>query len=246
MNTSLPIDELSWRTARLCLRLSTWMLGPLYVLVTLSLYAAFLYAPTEAEMGDVQRIFYFHVGAAWNAFLAFFGVFAGGLAYLLTRKRIWDELAVSCCEVGLVFTTIVLITGSIWAKPVWNTWWAWGDPRLMTTMVLWFIYVAYLMLRSSLPPGEKRSRYCAVFGIIGFLDVPIVWVSIRLWRTIHPVVITSSGAELDPRMVHALLVSVLTFTVLGTVLVSLRAASRLHMAAGDSIHQYLLDKKGAI
>jgi len=238
----LAIDSLLWKGSRTCLRLSTGLLVPLYLLVALSLYGAFLYAPTEAEMGAVQRIFYFHVGAAWNAFLAFFGVFLGGVLYLVTRRQIWDELAVAFCEVGIIFTTIVLVTGSIWAKPIWNTWWAWGDPRLMTTMVLWFIYVAYLMLRSSLPEGERRSKYCAVFGIIGFLDVPVVWVSIRLWRTIHPVVITSSGAQLDPRMIHALIVSVISMTVFLAVLVVLRTASRLHEVIAESMGQQLLER----
>ncbi len=231
---SSPIDH-SWRLAKLSLRIVNWSLIPLYVLMVVALYGAFLYAPTEREMGEVQRIFYFHVGAAWNCFLAFFGVFLGGVAYLITRKQSWDHLAAACVEVGVVFTTIVLTTGPIWARPIWNTWWPWGDPRVMTTAVLWLIYVAYLMLRSSLPEGETKYKYCAVFGIIGFLDVPIVWFSIRWWRTIHPVVITSSGAELEPEMIHALIVSVIAMTVLLVTLVMLRMAMSLNFSVAEEI-----------
>ena len=229
-----PINT-SWRLARLYLRIADWSLIPLYFLMVVALYGAFLYAPTEREMGEVQRIFYFHVGAAWNCFLACFGVFLGGVGYLITRKQSWDHLAASCTEVGVVFTTIVLVTGPIWARPIWNTWWPWGDPRVMTTMVLWLIYVAYLMLRSSLPEGETKYKYCAVFGIIGFLDVPIVWFSIRWWRTIHPVVITSSGAELEPEMIHALFVSVIAMTVLCVTLVMLRMAMRLNSSMAEEL-----------
>ncbi len=229
------INQSAWRSARRSLRIVDWLLIPLYLLMVAALYGALLYAPTESEMGEVQRIFYFHLGAAWNAFLAFFGVFLGGLLYLITRKQSWDYLAASCAEIGVVFTTIVLLTGSVWAKPIWNTWWAWGDPRVMTTMVLWLIYVAYFLLRSSLPEGETKYKYCAVFGIIGFLDVPIVWVSIRWWRTIHPVVITSSGAQLEPEMIHALIVAVITMTVLCVTLVMLRMAMRLNSSMAEEV-----------
>jgi heme exporter protein C len=219
-----------------------WLLIPLYILMVAALYGALLYAPTESEMGEVQRIFYFHMGAAWNAFLAFFGVFLGGFLYLFTRKQIWDRLAASCAEVGVVFTTIVLLTGSVWARPIWNTWLAWGDPRVMATMVLWLIYVSYFFLRSSLPEGDTKYKYCAVFGIIGFLDVPIVWLSIRWWRTIHPVVITSSGAQLEPEMLHALIVSVIAMTVLCVTLVMLRMALFLNYSMAEELAQELVER----
>ncbi len=225
------------------LRVAGWLLGPLYLMMVLSLYGTFLYAPTESEMGEVQRIFYFHVGAAWNAFLAFLVVFLAGIVYLTTGKRRWDHLAAASAEVGVIFTTIVLCTGPIWAKPVWNTWWPWGDPRVMTTLVLWLIYVSYLILRNSLPDGEKKYRYCAVFGVIGFLDVPIVWFSIRLWRTIHPVVITKSGAQLAPEMFQVLMVSVATFTLFYVLLLMLRMALRLNSSVTDELTQQLLDKR---
>ncbi len=236
------INQSAWLSARRSLRIVDWLLIPLYLLMVAALYGALLYAPTESEMGEVQRIFYFHMGAAWNAFLAFFGVFLGGFLYLFTRKQRWDRLAASCAEIGVVFTTIVLLSGSVWARPIWNTWLAWGDPRVMTTMVLWLIYVAYFLLRSSLPEGEMKYKYCAVFGIIGFLDVPIVWVSIRWWRTIHPVVITSSGAQLEPEMIHALIVSVIAMTVLGVTLVMLRMAMRLNNSMAEELVQELVER----
>jgi heme exporter protein C len=225
------------------LRWSSLLLIPLYPLVVAATYAAFLYAPTERQMGEVQRIFYFHVGAAFNAFLAFFIVFVAGICYLMTRRVFWDQLAAASVEVGVVFTTIVLTTGPIWAKPVWNTWFPWGDPRVMTTLVLWLIYIAYLILRSSLPEGERKYKFCAVFGIIGFIDVPIVWMSIRWWRTIHPVVITSEGANLEPEMLQALLVAVAACFVAMAVLVLLRATVRLNRMTVERLEQELLDRK---
>ena len=236
---SLPIDQRSLQLARRCLQVANGLLIPLYLLVAAALYGAFLYAPTEREMGDVQRIFYFHMGTAWNSFLTFFVVFVAGIAYLITRKSKWDRLGAACAEVGMVFTTIVMVTGSIWAKPIWNTWWAWGDPRLMSIMVLWLMYAAYFILRSSLPDGDKKYKFSAVFGIIAFLDVPIVWMSIRWWRTIHPVVITSSGAELAAEMIHALMVSLIAMTVLCVTLVALRTAMRLNSSLADEVFQQL-------
>lgn len=236
-------DSSLFNFATVYIRFARWLLGPLYMMMVLALYGVFLYAPTEKEMGEVQRIFYFHVGAAWNAFLAFFIVFLSGVIYLIVRKKKWDHLAAASAEVGVIFTTIVLCTGPIWAKPVWNTWWPWGDPRVMTTLVLWLIYVSYLILRTSLPDGEKKYKYCAVFGIIGFLDVPIVWFSIRLWRTIHPVVITKSGAQLEPEMTQVLMLSVATFTLFYIVLVAIGVALRLNASLLDELTQKVLDSR---
>ena len=240
---SLLTNPPSWQSAGACLKLTGWLLGPLYLLMVSALYGAFLYAPTEREMGEVQRIFYFHVGAAWTSFFAFFIVFLGGLIYLVTRRQWWDHLAATSAEIGVMFTTIALATGSIWAKPIWNTWWPWGDPRLMTTMVLWLIYVSYLILRSSLPEGDKKYKYCAVFGIIGFFDVPIVWLSIRWWRTIHPVVITPDGAQLESEMVHALIIAVLACTVLYVTLLTLKTAIGLNATTTEELGQKLMDSR---
>ena len=203
------------------------LLAPAFLLGALALYATFLYAPTEKVMGDVQRIFYFHVGSAWNAFVAFFVVFLASIAYLRTRRAKWDQLAAASTEVGVVFTTMTLVTGSIWAKPIWYTWWPWGDPRVTTTLVLWLMYVSYLILRSSLPEGDQKYRFCAVLGIIGFINVPIVWMSIRWWRTHHPVVVTTSGMNLETKMVHTLMISVFAFAALYAVLLCLRTSMRL-------------------
>jgi heme exporter protein C len=189
----------------------------------LALYMAFVYAPKEATMGQVQRIFYFHAGAAWTAFLAFFVVFLGGLAYLRTHDRRWDALALSSAEIGVVFTTITLATGSIWAKPAWGAWWTW-DPRLTTTTVLWLIYVSYLILRGAIDEPERRAGFAAVVGIVGFVDVPIVFLSIRLWRTIHPVLVKPEGFDMAPEMVVALIVALLACTLLYAYLLLVRTS----------------------
>ncbi len=229
--------------ARRLLRLSYWLAFPLYFMILLALYGAFVYAPTERVMGEVQRIFYFHVGSAWAGFLAFFVVFLGGLMYLIRRNQVWDHLAAASAEIGVVFTTIVLITGPIWARPIWNTWWPWGDPRVTTTLVLWLIYLAYLILRSSLPESEKKYRFCAVFGIVGFIDVPIVWMSIRWWRTIHPTVITPTGARLEPPMLAALMMSVAAFTLLFVVWTALRMAMRMDSVLADELEQLARERR---
>lgn len=191
------------------------------VLFAISLYLVFIYAPREATLGEVQRIFYFHLGTAWNAFFAFGVVFVASIAFLRTRQRRWDRVAVAAAEVGVLFTTIVLFTGSIWGGAAWNAWWTW-DPRLTTTLVLWFIYVAYLIMRASVEGWERRARYAAVFGIIGFVDVPIVFMSIRWWRTIHPLVVSSSGFAVDGRMLPALLLGLVSFMFLFFVLLGYR------------------------
>lgn len=188
-----------------------------------ALYMAFVYAPKEATMGHVQRIFYFHVGAAWTAFLAFFVVFLGGIAYLRTRDRRWDALALSSAEIGVVFTTIALAMGSIWAKPAWGAWWTW-DPRLTTTTVLWLIFVSYLILRGTIDEPDRRARFAAVVGIVGFVDVPIVFLSIRLWRTIHPVLVKSEGFDMAPEMVQTLLAALLACTLLYAYLLLVRTS----------------------
>ncbi len=239
-------SEAQLRTAAKWLKIANWMEYALYPLILLALYGSFVYAPTERVMGDVQRIFYFHVGAAFNAFFAFFLVFVAGVVYLWKGNVIWDQLAAASVEVGVVYTTIVLTTGPIWAKPIWNTWFPWGDPRVMTTLVLWLIYIAYLILRSSLPEGEKKYKFCAVFGIIGFIDVPIVWMSIRWWRTIHPVVITASGMNLDPKMQQTLMISILACFFALMVLILLRASMRLHALVGERLGQEQLDRRRVV
>lgn len=167
-------------------------------LIGLAGYEALFVAPTERTMGLIQRIFYFHVPSAWTGFVAFFLVFVVSIAYLFRRRPQWDWLAVSAAEVGVACFTVVLVTGPIWAKPVWGIWWTW-DARLTSTFVLWVLYVSYLLLRSLVGDPERRAMVSAVFGIFAFLDVPLVYLSIWFWRTQHPQPVIGGGG-LDKRM----------------------------------------------
>jgi heme exporter protein C len=192
------------------------------VLVTLALlayafYQAWYVAPTEETMGDIQRIFYYHVPSAWTAFLLFFANFAASIVYLFKRSRWWDSLALACAEVGVVFCTVVLISGPLWAKPVWGIWWTW-DARLTTTLVLWLIYVSYLLMRRFSESGQTPTL-AAALAVFGFLDVPIVYMSIRWWRTQHPqpVIAGGQGSGLDARMWHVLLMNWLAFLALAAL-----------------------------
>ncbi len=192
------------------------------------LYLIFMVAPTDAVMGDVQRVFYFHVPVAIVSFLAFFVVFVASVGYLVRRGRRWDSIAHASAEVGVLFVSLALITGIIWGRPVWNTWWTW-EPRLTTTLILWLIYVSYLMIRSYAPSQDKAARYSAVVGIIGFVDVPIVYYSVVWWRSIHPSPVVGPFAEsgaLEPIMQVTLLFSLVTFLVLFAFLVWERALLR--------------------
>ncbi len=186
-----------------------------FIVIEIALYLSFLYAPTESTMGDVQRIFYFHVPSAWASFLAFFIVCAASIAFLRTGKAHWDRLAASSAEIGVLFITIVLLTGPLWAKPVWNVYWTW-DARLTTSLVLWLIYIAYLMVRNYTTDPERGARFAAVFGIIGFIDVPIVYMSIRWWRTLHPapVIAGGEGSGLAPEMFRTLMFNLFAFSIL--------------------------------
>lgn len=187
-------------------------------LLLAALAAVFFYAPREAVMGEVQRVFYFHVAAGWVGALAFLVTALAGVLYLVRREARWDHLAVASVEIGIVFTFINIVSGSIWARPIWNTWWTW-DPRLVTATVMELVYLAYLMLREGIEEPERRARFGSVYGIIGFISVPITFLSIRLLRTIHPVVIgagdpTAEGAfDMTPRMLQTFLFSMLTFSV---------------------------------
>jgi len=189
------------------------------VVMLIGLYMALLYAPTESEMGDVQRIFYYHVPAAWLSFFAFFLVFVFSLLYLMQSNKKWDIQASAAAEVGVLFCSINIITGPIWAKPVWGIWWTW-DARLTLTLVLWLIYVGYLMLRHYVTDPERRATFSAVVGILGFIDVPIVYFSIRWWRTQHPQPVVAGGDDsgLDPVMWYTLLVCLVGFSLLFTYL----------------------------
>jgi heme exporter protein C len=187
----------------------------LWAALVLGMFMIFFYAPIESEMGIVQKIFYVHVPLAWNAFLGFLIVFVASFRYLATRDPKWDARALAAAEVGVLFTTLVLITGPIWAKPVWGIWWTW-DARLTLTLVLWLIYMGYLMLRRYVDAPERRAVLAAVVGVTGFIDVPLVYFAIRWWRTQHPqpVIAGGEGSGLDPRMATTLWVCVAAFTLL--------------------------------
>jgi len=179
-------------------------------LLTFALYEALVVAPTEQTMGDVQRIFYYHVPSAWTAFLLFFINFGASLVYLIKRNIKADILALVSAEVGVVFCTVVLVTGPIWARPVWGIWWTW-DMRLTLTLVLWLIYVSYLVLRR-FSSGSQTPVIAAVLAIFGALDIPLVYFSIWYFRTQHPSPVIGRGGELDPRMAHVLLINWLAFS----------------------------------
>ncbi len=185
-----------------------------FAAMAIAIYLVFIWVPVERNMGVSQKIFYFHVASAWVGFFAFFIVFIGSVAFLRTRKASWDILASSSAEIGVLFTTIVLVTGPIWAKSAWNTWWTW-EPRLTTTLMLWFIYLAYLLVRASSMEQEQKGRLSAVFGIVGFLNVPVVFMSIHWWQAVlHPNVIEVNRIGLPPSMLKTLIFSVIAFTFL--------------------------------
>ncbi len=157
------------------------------VTLVVSLGMTFFYAPTERTMGNVQRIFYFHVGSAWVGAVAFFVALVGGALYLRNKQRIWDTVALSSVEIGLVFLSIATAAGSVWGKPAWNTWWDWS-PRLTLITVAWLTYAAYFMLRGAIEEEDKRARFAAVYVIVAFVTIIMTYISIRIFRDIHPVV----------------------------------------------------------
>jgi heme exporter protein C len=178
----------------------------------------FVYAPREATMGDAQRIFYFHVPSGWVAGLAFLATLVSGIAFLRTGDYKWDMVGVASVEIGIVFGLMNIVTGAIWARPAWNTWWTW-DPRLVTATITCLIYVAYLMLRAGIEDADRRARFAAVYGIVGFISVPITYFSIQLARSIHPVLFGPNNPEaqgdapLTPRMLQTFFFCLFTFTV---------------------------------
>jgi heme exporter protein C len=174
-------------------------------LLSYAMYEALVAAPTEKTMGEVQRIFYYHVPSAWTAFLLFFINFVVSVAYLFRRSPIADAIAVVTAEVGVVFCTVVLVTGPLWARPVWGIWWTW-DVRLTSTLVLWLIYVSYLMLRRFSSSGQTPVL-AAALAVFGALDVPLVYFSIWIFRTQHPQPVIGGGGSIDPRMLRVLLIN---------------------------------------
>lgn len=199
--------------------------------LTAGLYLGLIWAPPDAYQGQVQRIMYVHVPTAWVAYLAFLVVFIFSILYLWRGSETFDQVAYASAEVGVVFTGLTILAGSIWGKPTWGVWWTW-DARLTTTAILFLIYVAYLMLRSFVEDRSRGARYAAVLGIVGFLDIPIVHKSVEWWRTLHQTasVMRPEGATVAPPMLFTLLVSVAAFTLLYLYLLS----QRLHLERLDA------------
>lgn len=194
------------------------------VLLAVASYLTIVWAPTEAVMGNVQRVFYFHVSTGWVGMIGFLLAVFSGIMYLAKGDMKWDVIGMAGIEVGLVFSLVNIVTGSIWARPIWNTWWTW-DPRLVTATIMELVYVAYLMLRQGIEDPERRARFGAIYAIIGFVSVPLSFLSIRIWRTIHPVVVGSGDAgaqgtfDMTSDMRIAFFFSLFTFTVFGVTLI---------------------------
>ena len=194
------------------------------------------FTPLEAKQGAAQKIFYIHVPAAWVAFLAFFLVAVASGVYLWLRDPRLDRFAESSAEVGVVFTTVVLITGPLWAKPIWGTYWAWWDVRLISTLFLWFIYVAYIVLRGAIESPELRARYSAVLGILGALLIPFIHLSVYLFATMHPMPIVGkpSSPSLPREMLITLMLSLASFTLLYIAFVRARYSYAVERDAAAS------------
>jgi heme exporter protein C len=203
-----------------------------FLLLGAATYAAFFVAPMDAKQGLIYRILYLHVASAWTGLTAFFICFIANILYVLRRQPRWDWLSVSAAEVGVTFTTVVLVTGPIWAHPVWGIWWTW-DARLTSTFVLWLLYVSYLLLRTLVEEPDRRALFSALFGIFAFIDVPLVFGSIRWWRTQHPqpVVMGGAGSGLDPTMYKVLFFT--WFAMLGLMVLLVSQRYRLEAMRGD-------------
>lgn len=203
-----------------------------------ALWMMFMWVPTDINQGVVQRILYIHVPVAWVSMVAIVGVAAASVLYLVTKNSTWDRLAVSMAEVGVIFGAIMLISGMVWAKPVWEVWWT-GEAKLTTALILFFIYVAYLMFRAYFPPGDQRMRLSAIIAIIGAIDTPIIYYASVLWQEAHPPLVVGPIAE-EENLVAAeigltLLVSVLAFTSLFFSLL----VARHGLAKMESEHEVL-------
>jgi len=213
LNSEGRITPIQWTTTLL-----------LFAAMMAALAGVFLYAPNERAMGAMQKIFYFHVSSAWIGFFAFGVAFVCSVGYLLSRKPLWDQRALAAAELGVLFCTVVMVTGPIWARGAWGVYWVREDLRLTATLVLWLIYIAYLMLRAMIPDPARKAMVAAVVAIAGFVDVPIVYMSIRWWRTHHPAPVLMGGEDsgLDPRMKLVFFFCLLTFTLLFFYLFSRR------------------------
>ena len=204
------------------------------LLMALTLYLVYMWVPTEQNLGVSQRIFYFHVPLGWIGMISIMVVAVASIMHLATGRQKWDDLAYSTAEIGIIFASLILVTGAIWGKPVWGVWWTW-DAKLTTTLVLWFIYVGYLMVRAYGPAGTQGKRFASVIALIGAIDAPIIYKATDWWRSAHPE--RNVPSDLNEKMLLTLMVSVLAFTVLYVYLLMERYSLRRSESDLDEIHQ---------
>ena len=204
--------------------------------MALTLYMVYFWVPTEQNLGISQRIFYFHVPLGWIGMVSIVIVAIASILHLYTGRQKWDDLAYSTAELGVIFASLILVTGAIWAKPVWGVWWTW-DAKLTTTLVLWFIYVGYMMVRAYGPAGTQGRRFASVIALIGAIDAPIIYKATDWWRSAHPE--NNVPSDLNEQIALTLLVSVITFTVMYAYLLGERYSLRRSESDLDEIHQRL-------
>ena len=223
------------------------ILGVTFIAVGASVFMTFGYAPEHLVQGDLQRIFYAHVSTAMICYVAFIIVAVGGVMYLARRDSKWDRLARAAALLGVVFTTIVLLTGCIWGTRVWGSCWTW-DPRLTTTLVLWFVYVGYLMLRSYIDGPEQRRRIAAIVGIVGAVVVPVNYLSVFWWRTLHPpsTIVVAGGGGLGPEMLQTLTVTFFAFMLLFGLLLRLQVRVERLSDAAEELRMTAFAKTGGL
>ena len=210
--------------------------------MSVAMFMALVFAPSERVQAEVYRLLFVHVPSAWLAFLAFGVVAIASALYLIRGSSRWDHLAAASAEVGVMFTTLTLATGSIWGRSVWGVWWQW-DPRLTTTLVMWFIYAGYLSLRAYIDEPEIRYRSAAVLGVLGVASIPLVWFSVEWWRGLHPTPsITRPGGGMPQEMLITLLVSVGAFTMLYIALLQQRIRIQRVSEELTHIHEQLRDQ----
>ena len=208
-------------------------------MMALTLYLIFFWAPTDANLGVSQRILYLHVPVAILGLFSIVVVAVASAIHLVTKREEWDSLAYSAAEIGVLLTSLGIVTGAMWAKPTWGIWWTW-DPKLTLTLVLWFIYVGYLMLRTYGPKGSQGARYGAVVALVGAIDAPIVYYAAELWRSTHPTLVIGPAADsgsMDSRMAAVLLVSMVAFALLYVYVLVERYALRRSEAAADELYR---------
>ncbi len=204
------------------------------LLMALTLYLVYFWVPTEQNLGVSQRIFYFHVPLGWIGLVSIVIVAVASVMHLATGRRKWDDLAYATAELGVIYASLILVTGAIWGKPVWGVWWTW-DPKLTTTLVLWFIFVGYLMVRAYGPAGTQGKRFASVIALIGAVDAPIIYKAADWWRSAHPQ--TNIPSDIDQRMLMTMMVSVVAFTVMYVYLLLERYSLRMSESDLDEIHQ---------